>query len=283
MNAIDERLAAEFDADAEWKAYQARVARIFTKRNGGKTLNKEEVAILADYKTVHSLTEPPKHVETGKNIPPILYGYEEAAEAFGVTRDQLYGLRSRKCPAFTGNIILAASLHVALAAEPDPKPVPLNSVHTGAKGKFTPELAASVLASLRSCPILTVVAAAHGISTATLSLWRTKGEAGQRKYAEFFNDSEAAINQSHFELLRDIGSDPDWRAKAKALELTAPDRFGRTQRLEHTGKGGKDLPPPPPGNAVTVVLQGGPLPNPYDPSTQPQDYPNTDDEDDAGE
>lgn len=282
MNDIDTRLAAEFEADAEWKAYQARVARIFTKRNGGRALNKEEVAILADYKIVHTLTTPPKHAETGTNIPPILYGYEEASEAFNIDRDKLYGLRSRKCPAFTGNIILSASLHVALQAEPDPKPVPLNAVHTGAKGKFNKEIAASIIAALRLCPVLTTVAAAHGITAGALSLWRTKGAAGEKKYVDFFNESEAALHQSHFELIRDIASDPDWRAKARVLEMTAPERFGRVTKQEHTGKDGAPLPAT--GvSSVTITLQGGAIPNPYDPATPPfEEPPATPEEPDAG-
>lgn len=267
MNDIDTRLAAEFEADAEWKAYQARVARIFTKRNGGRALNKEEVAILADYKVVHTLTSPPKHAETGANIPPILYGYTEAGEAFNIDRDKLYGLRSRNCPAFTGNVILSASLYAALQAEPDPKPVPLNAVHTGRGGKFTKELADSIIAALRLCPVLTTVAAAHGVSTASLSLWRTRGAAGEKKFSDFFNGSEAALNQTHFELIRDIASDPDWRAKARVLEMTAPDIFGRTIKQEHTGKGGAPLPPATGQSTVHITLQGASIPNPYDPAT----------------
>lgn len=148
--------------------------------------------------------------------------------------------------------------------------MPLNAVHTGAKGKFNKEIAASIIAALRLCPVLTTVAAAHGITAGALSLWRTKGAAGEKKYVDFFNESEAALHQSHFELIRDIASDPDWRAKARVLEMTAPERFGRTLKTEHTGKNGEPLPPPTGGTtAVTITLQGAAIPNPYDPSTPP--------------
>jgi len=257
MNEIDQRLALEFEQDAEWKAYQARVVRTLSKRNAGRSLSKEDVGILADYQIARKLTATPKHAITGETIRPILNGYNEAAEAFGLTRDQLYGMRSRKCPAFAGNAILTATLAAALEFEPNPKAVPLNTVHKGAKGKLTPALQASIITALRSCPVLTVVAGAHGITASCLSIWRRKGEAGEKRYVEFFHESEAAMDNSRMELLRDIATNPDWKAKLAVLERTDPERFGRTAKLEHTGKDGgpivtKGGSPPP----VIINLSG---------------------------
>ena len=46
------------------------------------------------------------------------------------------------------------------------------------------------------------------------------------------------MEQARFGLVRDIASDPDWRAKLAILERTDPDRFGRVTRSEVTGAGG---------------------------------------------
>lgn len=266
---ITERLSAEFEQDAEWKAYRARVARILLKRNGGRSLSKEENAILADYKIAASLSEIPKHFVTQEPLPPILYGYNEASEAFRVARDQLYGLRARGSAAFTGNIILTATLAKDLASEPNPEPVPLNAIHTGSKGKLTPDLQESIIKALKFCPILSVVAKAHGVTGQTLTNWREKGEAGQKRYREFFERSEAAIGEAQMGLLRDIATEPDWKAKAKVLEFTDQSKFGRQSRLEHTGKNGgpikTDGPPP-----MSIILQGV-AESSYDPNAAPDD------------
>lgn len=240
MNEIDTRLALEFDQDAEWKAYQTRVARILTKRNAGKAITKEETAILADYQIASKLSDPPHNKETGAIIPPILYGYAEAEEAFALTRAQLLGLRSRGCPAFAGNLILTATLADELTRNPQPEAVP-GGWHTGRKGKLTPELQASIVASLAAVPVLSTVAGAHGLDPKTLKNWRERGEQGgpaNRKYLEFFRETEAAMNQAFFTLARDVASDPDWRAKLSILERTAPQIFGRVNKTELTGKDG---------------------------------------------
>lgn len=240
MNEIDDRLALEFDQDAEWKAYQTRVARILTKRNAGKAITKEETAIISDYQLAIKLSEPPRNKETGAIIPPILYGYTEAEDAFAITRAQLLGLRGKGCAAFTANLILTASLAAELERNPQPEAVP-GGWYTGRKGKLTPALQASIVASLAVVPVLTCVAGAHGISTSTLALWRTKGAAGGaagKRYLEFFNETEAAMEQARFGLARDIATDPDWRAKMAILERTSPERFGRTTKTEVTGKDG---------------------------------------------
>jgi hypothetical protein len=283
-NEIDDRLELEFEADAEWKAYQTRVARILTKRNGGKPLNKEETAILADYKVATGLKEPPRNHQ-GEIIPPILYGYNEAAEAFNVAREQLYTLRKNNSPAFTHNIILAATLSEELKANPNPEYAPLNAIHTGAKGKLTPELMESIVAQLSTCPVLSTVAGAHGISGPTLSIWRSKGEAGEKRYVEFFRRTEAALEECRLGLVRDIATDPDWRAKLTILERTQPEKFGRVHRLEHTGKDGKDLPAPTTATPmVTVILGTGQTgPNPYDPDAPPpEEIPEEPDDDEDG-
>lgn len=252
---IAERLAEEFVLDAEWKAYQARVLRVIIKRNAGKATNKEENAILADYKVAAGMSEIPKHFATREPLPPILYGYSEAQEAFGVTKDQLYGLRARGSAAFAGNVILTATLARDLADNPNPEPVPLNTIHTGNKGKLTPDLQESIIKALRFCPVLSIVARAHGLDGKTLTNWRTKGEKGERKYKEFFRLSEAALGAAQMGLLQDIASNEAWQAKAKVLEFTDQQLFGKPSRLELTGKDGgpikTDAPPP-----MTIVLQG---------------------------
>lgn len=257
--------------NVEWAAYAIRAERLLEKQ--GKHIKKiklsgQEKAILADYALACTFTTPPLHRASGAIIPPILYGYGEAEDAFGISRDQLYGMRSRKCPAFANNIILTASLADALAKEPNPKPVPLSLVHTGARGKYTPELAESIIKSLRHCPMLSVVAKAHGLNRMTLENWRKKGEAGERRYVDFFSQCEAAIAESQMGLVGAIASNDDWRAKRAALELTDPETFKPQQAVELTGKDGgpirTDAPPP-----LTITLQGL-TGHTYDPAFAPQ-------------
>lgn len=259
-----------FQANAEWVAYAARVERILEKKaRQPRTVKAQELAFVADFALACTLATPPLHVISKEALPPMLYGYGEAEDGFGVAKDALYGLRSRKCPAFSGNVILTASLFAALQAEPSPAPVPLNTIHTGAKGKHTPELAASIIKALKFCPMLSIVARAHGLSTQTLATWKTKGEKGERRYAEFFTNAEAAIAEAQMGLVGKIAHDPDWRAKARALELTAPETFKPQTRLELTGKDGgpvrTDAPAP-----ITITLSGL-TQHSYDPNTPEPD------------
>lgn len=259
-----ERLAAAFESETEWKAYEARVNRILIKRDKGSPLSKEENHILADYKVACSLQELPRHHDTQAPIPPVLYGYGEAMEAFGVTRETLYALRAHGSPAFTSSLILTASLARSIKENPNIPTVPLNQIHTGAKGKLTPALQDSIIKALRFAPFLSVVAKAHGITGQTLANWRKKGENGDRKYRKFFEESEAAIGTAQTAALQNIASNESWQAQAKILEWTDPDTFGRKQSLEMTGKDGgpikTDTPPP-----MTIILQGI-AQHSYDPS-----------------
>lgn len=259
-----------FQGNAEWVAYAARVERIHEKKaRQPRTVKTQELAMMADFALACTLQTPPLHVISKEPLPPVLYGYGEAEDAFGVARDALYGLRTRKCPAFAGNSILTASLFAALQAEPNPKPVPLNMIHTGAKGKHTPELAASIIKSLSVCPMLSVVAKAHGISAQTLENWRQKGAKGERRYVDFFTQAEAAIAENQMGLLSKVAHDPDWRAKVRVLELTAPETFKPQTRVELTGKDGgpvrTDAPAP-----ITITLSGL-TQHSYDPNTPEPD------------
>lgn len=262
-----EKLSDEFAAIAEWKAYENRVHRILAKRAIAKSLNKEETHILADYRLALALPRPPCHPHTKEPLPPILYGYGEAQEAFGVSKDILYSLRAQGSNAFTGSLILTVSLARSIQENPNPPPIPLNTIHTGAKGKLTPELQESILKSLRFSPILSVVAKAHGITGQTLANWRKKGEAGERKYVHFFEQSQAAIGAAQMGALQNIASNDSWQAQAKILEWTDPDRFGKKTSLSLTGKDGgpikTDAPPP-----MTIVLNGL-ASHSYDPNAQP--------------
>lgn len=246
----DAKLAPLLDASEEWKAHHTRIKRILRKRDNGKDLTKTEKAALADFRVALTFKEPPR-TRAGDIIPPELHGYNEASAAFGITREQLYGMRSRGCTAFVGNIILTATLQAALIKDPCPKPVALNVVHTGAKGKHTKALEDSIVQMLQGCPMLSIVAAAHGVDESTLSVWRIKGEKGEKRYLDFFNRTQAAIAGAKAGLILDIASNPDWKAKARVLELTDPRNFGRLVRTEVTGaEGGPvvtsgDGPPPP--------------------------------------
>lgn len=245
-----------FTADGEWKSYQLRVNRIHAKIDKGLATSKEERSILADYKTACLLDKFPVHAVTCEPLPPILYGYNEASLAFNFSRNQLYSLRAAGSLAFAGNLIFTATLAKDIKENPNPPPVPLNTIHTGSKGKLNPKIKDAIIKALKFCPVLSIVAKAHGLTPATLANWRTKGEQGDKKYVDFFIESEAAIAESQMGLVKDLITDEDWRAKAKVLEYSDAAAFGRNT-LEVTGKDGVPIsssaPPP-----MTIILNGIP-------------------------
>lgn len=252
--AVKAVLSEHLTANAEWKAYLARVTRILLKRQEGKPLGKEENAILADYREASKLDTPPldKH---GQPAPPIFYSYSECADLLPWDRRTLMNARASKCPAFTGNMIFTASLVRWFTDNPNGPTA--KHRHTGREPKLTPKLKAIVIDSLRKCPVLEIAAGAAGISRGTLFDWRRKGKEGLSPYAEFLHETEVAMDEVKLNLVQDIATDPAWQAKLAVLERIEKlfHRPALTAKAEATGGDGK---------AVTLMINlSGVDSNPY--------------------
>jgi hypothetical protein len=113
---------------------------------------------------------------------------------------------------------------------PAPRPI-------GRPSKLTPALQRRILGDIRNGMSLRDAAAAAGISTSTLTLWRQKGLDGERAYSDFAARSERAVQEGQQRLIRIVarGSKddprlalevlsrrfPGWQAKQK-LEVSTP-------------------------------------------------------------
>lgn len=114
----------------------------------------------------------------------------------------------------------------------------------GAPTKLTPELQATVVSFIRAGAYVETAAVAAGINKTTLYDWLKRGVAQTKGiYRDFSNALEKA--QAEAELLdinriNKAAADGVWQAAAWRLERKYADRWGRKDRIEHTGKGGDE-------------------------------------------
>lgn len=82
-----------------------------------------------------------------------------------------------------------------------------------------------------------------GIRRSTFHNWLAKGEQknARAKYVKFVDEVYKANAEVEFQLLKQIQDAKEWQAKAWILERRFPERWGRKDRIEHTGKDGKEL------------------------------------------
>lgn len=140
----------------------------------------------------------------------------------------------------------------------------------GRPTKLTPELQARMLALLRAGNYVETAAAACGLAKKTFYNWLQKGaRAKGGEYHEFAAAVEKAMGEAEARDLLTIdkaaqGYDVtvvketvsngvvidrevknsrrfDWQAAAWRLERKFPDRWGRRERVEHSGPGGKPI------------------------------------------
>jgi transposase len=118
--------------------------------------------------------------------------------------------------------------------------------------KFTEETTKKLLLSIRTGNYVEVACAAAGISRPTLLRWlrwskrKKLPEAAEplrerlKEFAADYHRAEAEAEEDDVMRLRLAGR-RDWRAIAFRLERKHPERWGRKDRVEHVGEGGKPI------------------------------------------
>lgn len=136
----------------------------------------------------------------------------------------------------------------------------------GRPTKLTPELKELFLKYADTTAPEVLLCEAAGITQETLCGWKNLALDGSKEHVEFFKQLRQKRAIAKIDKLKEIENNGEWRAKAWALERTAPEIFGR-QLVEHSGRNGAPmevvgLPP------IIVKLEGAEgLPNPYEPSS----------------
>lgn len=78
-----------------------------------------------------------------------------------------------------------------------------------------------------------------GITYSAFRQWMKKGEAGEPKYAQFFEDIKKAEAAAEIRMIQEWQrqAPEDWKAIATFLERRYPDRWGKKDRIaaEHSG------------------------------------------------
>ena len=126
----------------------------------------------------------------------------------------------------------------------------------GRPTKLTEERQGELCRYLRDGNAISTACALVGIDESTYHKWQQRGRAELERveeghvncrvrkeeapYVEFFKSAmraRAEGEQRHVKNIQDASSE-DWRASAWFLERSRPERWGKKQKLEHTGEGG---------------------------------------------
>ncbi|MHC4395626.1 MAG: hypothetical protein ACYS1A_08215 [Planctomycetota bacterium] len=112
----------------------------------------------------------------------------------------------------------------------------------GRKTKLTPKLQDKICDIIRRGNYIEVACGFVGIDVSTYYNWLKWGEAAKSgKYFEFFKAAKRAENEQetlYVENIRKAAFDGVWQASAWYLERKYPERWGRKERKEITGKDG---------------------------------------------
>lgn len=122
----------------------------------------------------------------------------------------------------------------------------------GRPTKLTPQVQARIVQAIVGGNDITVAAAYAGIHRDTFYYWLERGRAAKRGIYSDFSDAiekaQADAETRNVALIAKAAQDGTWTAAAWWLERKYPERWGRKERHEITGKD---------GGAVTVkVLRG---------------------------
>ena len=110
--------------------------------------------------------------------------------------------------------------------------------------KLTPEVSDRVLQAIRAGNFQSTAARFAGIDPGAFHRWMRRGEREPRGiYGDFHDRVERALAEAE---VRDIAmieraSQSHWQAAAWRLERMHPERWGRKERVEHTGQGGDPI------------------------------------------
>lgn len=114
----------------------------------------------------------------------------------------------------------------------------------GRPTKLTPELSREICDYVRMGNYVETAAAIAGISKDSIYRWLKKGANAKSGIFREFSD---AVKKAQAEAeARDVGligraAKDQWQAAAWRLERKFPDRWGRKDRVEHTGRDGQPI------------------------------------------
>ena len=115
----------------------------------------------------------------------------------------------------------------------------------GRPTKLTPQVQAKIVQAIVGGNDITVAAAYAGIHKAQFYRWLEKGEQQQQGIYRAFRDAiqkaQADAETRNVALIAKAAQEGTWTAAAWWLERKYPERWGRKERHEVTGKDGKDL------------------------------------------
>lgn len=111
----------------------------------------------------------------------------------------------------------------------------------GRKTRCTPEMTKRVADAIRGGNYASVAAAYAGIGESTYYEWLKRGGEGESPFAEFaeaIKEAEAQAEVRNVALIQQAAQGGTWQAAAWYLERKYPARYGRRDRMEHTGAEG---------------------------------------------
>jgi transposase len=123
-------------------------------------------------------------------------------------------------------------------------------MRTGRPTKLTTDLQERIVQLLRAGNYIETACSFCDIDKPTLYAWLKRGNRQRAGiYRDFLNATERAIAEAEIRDLEEIRKAKDWTAKAWRLERKFPKRWGRQDRLEHSGPDG--------GPIINKVTFGG--------------------------
>lgn len=111
----------------------------------------------------------------------------------------------------------------------------------GRPTKLDEEMQLRILTAVRAGNYPSVAIKMAGLSHTAFASYKERGEAGQEPFASFIEALEKARAEGETALVARIaraGHQGSWQANAWILERQYPDRWGRRERHEHTGRDG---------------------------------------------
>ena len=88
----------------------------------------------------------------------------------------------------------------------------------GAPTKLTQKVHEAIISSVRAGNFVGTAAKAAGIARSTVTLWKSKADSGIEPYGALFRELEIVSAKAEDEIVAELRSNPDWRAKAWWLE-----------------------------------------------------------------
>lgn len=107
--------------------------------------------------------------------------------------------------------------------------------------RCTPEVTQRVADAIRGGNYANVAAQYAGIGESTYYEWLQRGREGESPFAEFaeaIKEAEAQAEVRNMALIQQAAQAGTWQASAWYLERRYPSRYGRRERLEHSGPEG---------------------------------------------